>query len=247
MIIPQLQGTEAYKYLGTEMPPGWARGKAQEQARGKVVKKCKQLLRMVGSLPMLTDEQVGKAMSLAVAGVIGYYGRSTLVTWADCQSIEAERSAVLRAKGRAPGTPRLQLYATTEEGGMGNHEHAYVYAAAAILDQFDRNLCAPADAPGRVAVESAIAQTCTQLGCRRGHPLEWHPEDLLGELDSSLLVEAWLEAKIRLGIRGPQAAPPRRLASRRRRRGLLAERRLRSRHVGRRHHHRRGRRRLRHH
>ena len=80
-----------------------------------------------------------------------------MITWEACQKIEAVRAAVLRAKGRAPGTPRLQIFASYEEGGMGAHQHAYVYAAAAIVDQFDRNLCAPEGTPGRVAVETAKA------------------------------------------------------------------------------------------
>ena len=120
---------------------------------------------MIGSVPGLTDEMMGKAMSLAVAGVIGFYARATVLTFEDCQKIEAARAEVLRAKGRAPGTPRLQIFASFEAGGMGEHEHAYVYAAAALVDQFDRCLCAPEGSPGRIAVESAIARTAAQLGC----------------------------------------------------------------------------------
>ena len=83
---------------------------------------------------------------------------------------------------------------------MGAHQHAYVYAAAAIVDQFDRNLCAPEGTPGRIAVEAAIVQTCTRLGCRQ-HPLQWEPTHLQGILNEELLVEAWLVAKMRLKTR----------------------------------------------
>ena len=213
MVIPQLVKGEHYKYLGTEMPPGWFGGKAQGAAEEKVLRKCKTLLWMLGGIPALTDAHLGQAMSLAVAGVIGFYGRSTVITWATCQRIEAVRAAVLRAKQRAPGTPRLQIFASYEEGGMGTHQHAYVYAAAAIVDQFDRNLCAPEGTPGRLAVEAAIAQTCTKLGCRQ-HPLRWEAGHLRGVLRDDLLVEAWLAAKDRLRIRsvvtayGEQAAGP---------------------------------------
>ena len=90
------------------------------------------------------------------------FGRArSLITY----NVEAARAEVLRARGRAPGTPRLQIFASFEAGGMGEHEHAYVYAAAALVDQFDRCLCAPEGSPGRIAVESAIARTAAQLGC----------------------------------------------------------------------------------
>ena len=105
MVVPQLQGKEFYKYLGTELPTGWAEGKNQETARAKVRTQCRRLLWMIGSVPVLTDEQMGKAMSLAVAGTIGFYGRATAVTWGDCKAIEEARAEVLRAKGRAPGSP----------------------------------------------------------------------------------------------------------------------------------------------
>ena len=33
-------------------------------------------------------EQIRRNMALALSGIIGYYGRSTVITWEDCQSIE---------------------------------------------------------------------------------------------------------------------------------------------------------------
>ena len=72
-----------------------ARAQARAQARTKVVRKCKSLLWMLGSVPLLTEEILGKAMSLAVAGVIGFYGRSTVITFDDCQKIEAARAEVV--------------------------------------------------------------------------------------------------------------------------------------------------------
>ena len=71
-------------------------------------------------------------MALALSGIIGYYGRSTVITWEDCQSIEQVRASALNAKGYSVGIPRLQIYDVKERGGMGM-EHAYTYAAAALI------------------------------------------------------------------------------------------------------------------
>lgn len=109
MVIPQLVGDEAYKYLGTEMRTGWADGKGQDEVRQKVVRKCRQMIGLIGRMPMLTSHQMSRAISLAVAGTIGYYGRSSVITWSDCASIEiispavhhiARRSNVRRACAR---------------------------------------------------------------------------------------------------------------------------------------------------
>ena len=60
--MPQLVGQDVYKYLGTELPTGWANGKAQEVTRTKVRSKCRSLLGMLASIPVLTDQQLGLAM-----------------------------------------------------------------------------------------------------------------------------------------------------------------------------------------
>ena len=78
-------------------------------------------------------------MELAIAGVLGYYARSTPMTWADCQSIETVRVQVLAQRGICAAAPRAAVYLPEEAGGAG-HEHAYGYAAAAYLDQFHRAL-----------------------------------------------------------------------------------------------------------
>ena len=44
-------------------------------------------------------------------------------------------------------------------------EHAYTYAAAALIDQVDRALSAVEGEPARVAVESSLAHTLRRLGC----------------------------------------------------------------------------------
>ena len=76
-------------------------------------------------------------MALALSGIIGYYSRSTAITWKDCQNIEQVRApGALNAKGYSVGIPRLQINDVKERGGMGM-EHAYTYAAAALIDQVD--------------------------------------------------------------------------------------------------------------
>ena len=54
-------------------------------------------------------------------------------------------------------------------------EHAYTYAAAALIDQVDRALSAVEGEPARVAVESSLAHTLRRLGCRSDNPLGWKP------------------------------------------------------------------------
>ena len=72
-------------------------------------------------------------------------------------------------------------------------EHAYTYAAAALIDQVDRALSAVEGEPARVAVESSLAHTLRRLGCRSDNPLEWKPSwDWERELSDELMIEAYL-------------------------------------------------------
>ena len=80
-------------------------------------------------------------MALALSGIIGYYGRSTVITWEDCEAIEQVRASALRARRFSVGVPKLQMYDAEEGAGM-EMEHAYTYAVAALVDQVDRALCA---------------------------------------------------------------------------------------------------------
>ena len=199
-LIPQLVGEEIYKYLGTEMSTGWNNGKAHMPARTKVVAKCRQLIGLLGRVPCLTEQQFGNAVSLALSGCIGYYARSTVITWEDCVKIEHARVAALQAKGVTEGVPRRQIYGSPTHAEMG-HEHAYVIAAAALRDQIDRALCGREGEPARAVVEEAIAKTCYRLGCRT-HPLEWQPTHLVHELRDDLIIEAYLKGMIQCGWRG---------------------------------------------
>ena len=86
MTIPQLKGDESYRYLGTELRTGWANGEGQTEMRKRCVADCKRVIWIIGNLPHLTGEQIRRNMALALSGIIGYYGRSTAITWKDCQS-----------------------------------------------------------------------------------------------------------------------------------------------------------------
>ena len=77
-VIPQIAGEETYKYLGTELRSGWADGSTHEDARDKVKRKCRQLIGLIGRVPLATLAQMEKAIALAISGTIGYYGRSTI-------------------------------------------------------------------------------------------------------------------------------------------------------------------------
>ena len=159
-----------------------------------------QILRVIGRIPALNNVQMSKCMSIAVAGVIGYYGRSTPLSMADCKAIEGARAVAMQQRGFSPSVPHLQIYANARDGGL-QHEHAYRVAAAAVIDQIDRALCGAEGEPHRAAVKSAIVGACRRLGCRGYSPLEWSPEHLRHELSEDNVIEAWLLAKLRTGIR----------------------------------------------
>ena len=169
--------------------------------RAKVVNTCCALVRKIGRVDMLGPRQTRRAIELAMAGVLGYYCRSTPMTWADCEKIEGVRARVLAQRGIAAETPRAAIFLPEEAGGAG-HMHAYAYAAAAYMDQFHRALSGGDGEPTRVVVSERIAATCRRLGCTEA-PLTWEPsEDVV--LSEDNMVEAWLLAKRRAGMRGVQ-------------------------------------------
>eukprot|EP00965_Chrysotila_dentata_P258881 6213373-Pleurochrysis_carterae.AAC.1 len=115
--IPQLTETETYKYLGTQLRPGRARGNSIKQMRKTIADKSKRLIYAIGRLPGLTQKQLGSTLALGLAGVPGYYARSTPVALTTCKSIEEARVRVLRLAGYATGVPRGQIYHAGSEGG----------------------------------------------------------------------------------------------------------------------------------
>ena len=205
MVLPQLKGSETYKYLGSEMAAGWGGGEAQKVVRAKVVRKCKQAVGMIGRVPLMTEEQMSKAMALALAGIIGYYGRASVITWEDAVQIETARVEVLRAKGITTGTPRQTVYGDRGDAGGLEHEHAYAYAAAALCDQVERALEAGEGSAAKAVVEAELANTCARLGCRDEHPLEWRVAHLMegpGRLRDEVTMEAYLRTRERMRMRG---------------------------------------------
>ena len=201
--IPQLEGDDKYKYLGTELTTGWNRGEAQAAVRKKVVAKCRQAIGLIARIPLLSEEQLAKAIELAMAGIIGYYGRSTVITWEDAVQIENARGEALRAKGFTTGLPKATLYAN--RGSGLEHTHAYAMAAAALCDQVERALQGGEGVAARAVVEAELANTCARLGCRDVNPLEWHPTHLMegpDQLREDVIMEAYLKARVRLGMRG---------------------------------------------
>ena len=99
----------SYKQLGTELTPGWRGG--MEEARSKVVTRCVHVAKLIGRIPVLTSEQMDQRMSLAIGGIIGYYGRATPIRWNDCQRIERARAYAMRVSGFTPTIPRGLLNA----------------------------------------------------------------------------------------------------------------------------------------
>ena len=82
--IPQV--TE-YQYLGGGETSGWA-GR-HDKTIETVQRKCIQMIKLIGRVPILGPEQMRRAMSLAVAGITGFYARSTPIPLVACKQIEA--------------------------------------------------------------------------------------------------------------------------------------------------------------
>ena len=84
--MPQVR---EYKYLGTPLQIGFE-GR-HTKMRKQVVSSCSALLRQIGRVDMLGPRQTRRCMELAMAGVMGYFARSTPLRWADCHAIEQVR------------------------------------------------------------------------------------------------------------------------------------------------------------
>ena len=197
--VPQVK---SYKYLGGVETSGW-KGR-YDSTHETIRRKCCQMIRLIGRVPILGPEQLKRAMELALHGIIGFYARSTPVPWEVCKSIEAVRAEVLQRRGICPAAPRLPIYAPCAAGGLG-HTHAYQIAASAFIDQIDRMINSDANTPAREVATAHLAAGCWKLGCRV-HPLEWWPTHLMDQLGEDKLVEAWLLYRMRAGVRSKLAA-----------------------------------------
>ena len=193
-----------YRYLGTDISPGWMHGR--ESARNEMRIKAITVLKVIGRIPILTSAQMASFMTSALSSVISYKSRSTILRWEDAEAIEAARAQAMRTAGYSPGVPRTQLYEPEDMGGHA-HQHVYAISAAAYIDQIDRALCGHFGEPHTGVVADAIARTCHRLGCRDVSPLEWHPDHIPHEcLSEDLMIEAWVLAKLRMGMCGVRTA-----------------------------------------
>eukprot|EP00965_Chrysotila_dentata_P149147 4925846-Pleurochrysis_carterae.AAC.1 len=68
--IPQFMGpTETYKYLGTQLRPGRAKGSSSiKQMRKSIAEKSKRIIYAIGILLGLTQKQLGSTLALGIAG-----------------------------------------------------------------------------------------------------------------------------------------------------------------------------------
>eukprot|EP00965_Chrysotila_dentata_P079188 2611184-Pleurochrysis_carterae.AAC.2 len=66
--IPQLRGTDTYKYLGTQLRSGRAKGSSIKQTRKIIAEKSKKTIYAIERLPGLTQKQLGSTLALGVAG-----------------------------------------------------------------------------------------------------------------------------------------------------------------------------------
>ena len=113
---------------------------------------------------------------MAIAGVLGYYARSTPMAWADCQSIQLKQyrcrcwRSVVRIRYVRRRAARRGLLTG---GSWGGGARACIWLTPrprTLRDQFHRALSGSLGEPARIAVSERIAEK--RLGCP-GSPLEW--------------------------------------------------------------------------
>ena len=162
-----------------------------QATREKVVKRCTQVMKMVGQIGIMTGEQTRLALALAVEGCMGYYARATVMRLKDCERIEAVRAEVLRTRGLEAGEARISMHASAVAGGQG-HRHAYQHAVAALAAQFDEVLHAPKGSPEKAAIWAHVKNEYMRMGWGgEGHMLEWHPKWAESQLDEERIVVAY--------------------------------------------------------
>ena len=123
--IPQLTGDEEYKYLGAELTSGWKEGRVYDTLRRKAVRKCRQIIGLIGHVPCLRQDQMAKGMSLGIAGILGYYGRSTVIRWEDCVEIEKARIEPVIKELRKETDTYISLDTNMIDEKPGNKIRAY--------------------------------------------------------------------------------------------------------------------------
>ena len=202
-VVPQVRKEKdnirgEYTYLGSEETERWH--EAQEGVKRKVVTFCTQILRMTGRVGVLNGEQTRIGMSLGVEGASGFYARATAIDLKTCEEVEKVRAEVLRDRGLTAGQ-RVQIHATTQAGGLG-HRHLYQSTAAALADQIDKIMQDDPGTPASIATRAHIRNTYMRLGwAERQDMMEWHPKHLEHILNEEMIIEAWLLARLRAGVR----------------------------------------------
>ena len=68
-----------------------------------MVKRCRQVVGMIGMIKSLSMEQVRQAIPLGIEGTIGYYGRAVLIRREECDDIENAIREVLATRGWGAG------------------------------------------------------------------------------------------------------------------------------------------------
>jgi hypothetical protein len=202
-VVPQVKREKdntrgEYTYLGSEETERWY--EAQEGVKRKVVTFCTKILRMTGRVGVLDGEQTRIGMSLGVEGASGFYARATAIDFETCEEVEKVRAEVLRDRGLTAGQ-RVQIHATTQAGGLG-HSHLYQSAAASLADQIDKIMQDDPGTPASIATRAHIRNTYMRLGwTERQDMMEWHPQHLEHILNEEMIIEAWLLARLRAGVR----------------------------------------------
>ena len=188
-----------YTYLGSDETERW--GGAQDSVRKKVTTFCTKLLRMIGRVGVLGDEQTRIGMTLGVEGATGFYARATAIGMDACEEVENVRAEVIRQRDMAAGTPRAQIHARKRAGGLG-HDHLYQSATAALVDQIDKILQDGKGTPAEIALRAHIETTMHTLAwTERQDMMEWYPTHLADILKEDMIIEAWLLGRLRSGVR----------------------------------------------
>ena len=199
VLLPPVRG--AYTTLGVEADEKVGGG----NTRQRVANRCGMAIRLISSVGVADRLTLERYCDAITCGTVYYYGRTVPLSWADCEQIEVDRrKAYSRLGHRHRLAARVQVYAEGAHGGYGVI-HLYAHAGAAVFDQVDLALSGELGEPDRLYVEAQIAMTGVRLGYVPSReaptPLDWHPTHLDGHLRDEYYIEAWLQHKLRAGIR----------------------------------------------
>ena len=81
--IPQVRMDETYKYLGSELTPGYTG--SQDRIRAKVVTRSIGVIGVLGSIKNIGIDTLNKAINMTVGGLVDYYGRTCILRWQDME------------------------------------------------------------------------------------------------------------------------------------------------------------------